>query len=75
MVPKFCHQLCSTVECGRGFHLFEVRRRDLRFAGGSYEIEEQRVEGTAYSEYRQRPARKIEPYVTASEPRVLAAGV
>jgi hypothetical protein len=31
---------------------------DLRKEG--YEIEERRVEGTRYSEYRLRPARKIE---------------
>jgi Helix-turn-helix domain len=50
----------STVECVRDFHILRLGARiwDLRKEG--YEIEERRVEGTAYSEYRLRPARKIE---------------
>jgi hypothetical protein len=33
---------------------------DLRHRKEDYEIAQRRVEGTSYSEYRLRPARKIE---------------
>jgi Helix-turn-helix domain len=50
----------STVECVRDFHILRLGARiwDLRQEG--YEIEERKVEGKSWSEYRLRPARKIE---------------
>jgi Helix-turn-helix domain len=49
----------STVECVRDFHILRLGARiwDLRSEG--YEIEERRVEGKNWSEYRLRPARPI----------------
>jgi hypothetical protein len=49
----------STVECVRDFHILRLGARiwDLRAEG--YQIEERRVEGKAFSEYRLRPARPI----------------
>jgi hypothetical protein len=49
----------STVECVRDFHILRLGARifDLRAEG--YEIEERKVEGKSYSEYRLRPARPI----------------
>jgi hypothetical protein len=58
----------STVECVRDFHILRLGARiwDLRKEG--YEIEERKVEGKSYSEYRLRLARKIElPPAFASE--------
>jgi hypothetical protein len=50
----------STVECVRDFHILRLGARiwDLRYDG--YEIEERRVEGKSFSEYRLRPPRPIE---------------
>jgi hypothetical protein len=44
--------------CSLNIMRLGARIWDLRKEG--YEIEERRVEGTRYSEYRLRPARKIE---------------
>jgi hypothetical protein len=54
----------------REFHILRLGTRtwDLRKEG--YEIEERRVEGTAYGEYGLRPARKIE-LPSAFEPKVM----
>ena len=59
----------STVECVRDFHILRLGARifDLRAEG--YEIEERKVEGKNWSEYRLRPARKIE-LPPAFEPKV-----
>lgn len=50
----------STVECVRDFHILRLGARiyDLKKAG--YDIEERKAEGHPYSEYRLRPARRIE---------------
>ena len=50
----------STVECVRDFHILRLGARIFDLRKDGYQIEERRVEGTAYSEYRLRPARKIE---------------
>jgi hypothetical protein len=49
----------STVECVREFHILRLGARifDLRAEG--YQIEERKVEGKNWSEYRLRPARPI----------------
>jgi Helix-turn-helix domain len=61
----------STVECVRDFHILRLGARiwDLRQEG--YEIEERKVEGKSWSEYRLRPARKIElpPAFAPNEPK------
>jgi hypothetical protein len=51
----------STVECVRDFHILRLGARifDLRAEG--YEIEERKVEGRSYSEYRLRRKEVIEP--------------
>jgi Helix-turn-helix domain len=50
----------SPVECVRDFHILRLSARiyDLRSEG--YEIEERKVEGKSWSEYRMRPPRKVE---------------
>ena len=59
----------SNVERVRDFHILRLGARiwDLRQEG--YEIEERKVEGKSWSEYRLRPARKIElPPAFKTEP-------
>jgi hypothetical protein len=50
----------SSVQAVRELYIMRLGARiwDLRAEG--YQIEERRVEGRSYSEYRMRPARKIE---------------
>ena len=49
----------STVECVRDFHILRLGARiyDLRAEG--YEIEERKVAGKSWSEYRLRPPRPV----------------
>jgi hypothetical protein len=58
MVLKF--RICSTVECVRDFRILRLGARIWHLRKEDYEIEERRVEGTAYSEYRLRPALRMD---------------
>jgi hypothetical protein len=63
-------QWFSTVECVRDFHILRLGARiwDLRQEG--YEIEERKVEGKSWSEYRLRPSRPITLPPAFPEPEV-----
>jgi Helix-turn-helix domain len=50
----------STVECVRDFHILRLGARIYDLKSEGYEIEERKVAGKNWSEYRLRPARKIE---------------
>jgi len=59
----------STVECVRGFHILRLGARifDLRAEG--YDIEERKVEGKSFSEYRLRaPAPTVRISTTVFSP-------
>ena len=63
----------STVERVREFHILRLGARiyDLRAEG--YEIEERKVEGKSWSEYRLRPARPVNlppPFPPPEKPKV-----
>ena len=49
----------STVECVRDFHILRLGARIFDLKAEGYEIEERKVEGKSWSEYRLRPARPI----------------
>jgi hypothetical protein len=61
----------SAVQASREMYIMRLGARiwDLKTEG--YEIEERRVDGKAFSEYRLRPARKIElpPAFAPSQPK------
>jgi hypothetical protein len=50
----------SMVECVRDFHILRIGARIWDLRQERYDIEERKVEGKSRSEYRLRPARKIE---------------
>ena len=49
----------STVECVRDFHILRLGARIWDLQKEGYEIQERKVEGKNWSEYRLRPARPI----------------
>jgi hypothetical protein len=66
-----CSLRCASVKCARDFHILRLGARIWDLRQGGHEIEERKVEGKSYSEYRLGSARKIElpPAFAPTQPK------